>query len=112
MKYKFISQLEINEGLGVHRRDPLPAVAILSSGKRILLKDEEGLYLPPSFEDRRPSAKGYWNFGDGIKLRRTEDGISSNGAIHYDYRGWIKIEVLAPAGTTFVMENFDVSEYS
>lgn len=104
MKYTFVSQVEINEGIGVHKREPLPVVAILPNEKRVLLRDEEGLYLPPSFEDKKTTAAGYWDFSDGIKVRRTEDGISSGG-IHYDYRGWIKLEVLAPSKTQFVMDD-------
>lgn len=103
MKYTFVSQVEINEGIGVYRKDPLPIVAILPDERRVLLRNEEELYLPPSFEDKKPTSAGYWDFGDGIKVRRTEDGISSGG-VHYDYRGWIKLEILAPENTEFILE--------
>lgn len=109
MKYEFTSKLEINKGLGVHLKEPLPVVAILPSGKRVALR-EDGLYLPPSFEDKKPSRSGYWDFGDDIKVRQSEDGVSSSGCIHYDYRGWIRVEVLAPAGTKFVFEDPKIDE--
>lgn len=97
MKITVTANFSINEMMGVHDVEKLPTIATLPNGSTIQLLNE-GEYMPKDFFDNQPSSSGYWDYGQGFKLRYSEDGISSGGQ-YYDRRGWRKIEVLCPHGT-------------